>query len=436
MADATPAPREPNRSRPERPERPEAALARAMVATEYGLSEAYRRRAQGPTLTARLMEMLRDGWTVLMEALGASRSRQVAQPPPAPGRMEADLPAGPPQGVAAPAPVPVQWAPPAGPEEAAFREMARLQALAGQLSTRRYEAFEDAVLHLVRSDDKLRKTYEESPETIPAIARYAANAQTRELLREGDGGRARGERRDPEVRTAPDRTALERFERPAPPSTPAREQREQRDQQARQERRREASPEPPREPRLRDMGDGQRLSYDAHAFAAAQDAERARREEVPGWEVPSATQDSPPQNRGGELAYDALPFAVAAEERRARREQSTERDGTERRDGREAPATPPDPQRTASPEPVSPLSPSSPVSSLGFDRPTDAVRPVSPASSALVEPPRALLGERGLRAARDGFESRDGQSPRRAADPPAAKVHRPAPAPTAQGPTR
>ncbi|MEU1299040.1 hypothetical protein [Streptomyces shenzhenensis] len=431
MADATPAPREPNRSRPERPE---VALARAMVATEYGLSAAHRARAEGPTLAERLMERVRDGWAVVMEALGVSRSRRVGQPPPAPGRMAAGLPGGPPQWGPAAAPVPsapARWAPPAGPEEAAFREMGRLQALAKQLSPRRYEAFEDAVLHLVRTDGRLGKVYEKSPETIPAIARYVANAQTRELLREGDGDRAGAERTDPEVRAARERTARERFERPAPPPVPAQEQ------QGQQEQRQEVPPEPPEESRLRDVDDGQGRSYDAHAFAAAEEAERAKREEAPGREVPAATDESRLWSVGGEPAYEALPFAVAAEEQRAWREQSSERDDRERRDGRETPAPPSDPQRPASPEPVSPLSPVSPLGSPGLGLPAGTGRPAGPVSPVVAEPPRALLGDRGLRAARDGFESRDGRPPRRTADSPsAATVHRPAPARTAKGPTR
>ncbi|MEU6605092.1 hypothetical protein ABZ922_08500 [Streptomyces shenzhenensis] len=408
-----------------------------MVATEYGLSAAHRSRAEGPTLAERLVEMVRDGWAVVMEALGASRSRRVGQPPPSPGRTAADLPGGPPQWgpAAAPAPsAPARSAPPAGPEEAAFQEMSRLQALTKQLPPRRYEAFEDAVLHLVRADDRLGKVYEESPESIPAIARYAANAQTRELLREGDGDRAGAERTDPEVRAARERTARERFERPAPPPVPAQEQQGQRGQQ---EQWQEVSPEPPEESRLRDVGDGPGRFYDAHAFAAAEEAERAKREETPGREVPATTDASRLWSVGGELVHEALPFAVAAEEQRAWREQSSERDDRERRDGRETPASPSDPQRPASPEPVSPLSPASPVGSPGLGLPAGTDRPTGPVSPVVAEPPRALLGDRGLRAARDGFEARDGQPPRRTADSPsAATVHRPAPARTAKGPTR
>jgi hypothetical protein len=46
------------------------------------------------------------------------------------------------------------------------------------------EEFEDAVLHLLRSNAGFRRAYDRSPESMPHVTRYAGNAHERELLRE------------------------------------------------------------------------------------------------------------------------------------------------------------------------------------------------------------------------------------------------------------
>ncbi|TJZ97947.1 hypothetical protein [Actinacidiphila oryziradicis] len=46
------------------------------------------------------------------------------------------------------------------------------------------EVFEDAVLQLVRTKDKIRKAYENSPASVPYVTTYAGNAYERELSRE------------------------------------------------------------------------------------------------------------------------------------------------------------------------------------------------------------------------------------------------------------
>ncbi|MFC8429643.1 hypothetical protein [Streptomyces sp. NPDC057253] len=48
--------------------------------------------------------------------------------------------------------------------------------------TLEHEAFENEIMRLVMSDEKWKEAYEKYPERIPTVARYAANAQVRELL--------------------------------------------------------------------------------------------------------------------------------------------------------------------------------------------------------------------------------------------------------------
>ncbi|MFC8675408.1 hypothetical protein ACFUEN_22385 [Streptomyces griseorubiginosus] len=48
--------------------------------------------------------------------------------------------------------------------------------------TLEHEAFENEIMRLVMSDERWKEAYEKYPERIPTVARYAANAQVRELL--------------------------------------------------------------------------------------------------------------------------------------------------------------------------------------------------------------------------------------------------------------
>ncbi|MGW1722208.1 hypothetical protein ACWCQK_04615 [Streptomyces sp. NPDC002306] len=72
---------------------------------------------------------------------------------------------------------------PAAAEQAAIDRMAGVMDRVQRLSADQLKAFEDAVLHLVRSDDKLRGAFEGDPLSLPpAIARFAVSAHAREAL--------------------------------------------------------------------------------------------------------------------------------------------------------------------------------------------------------------------------------------------------------------
>ncbi|MFE2299437.1 hypothetical protein ACFXAW_14705 [Streptomyces sp. NPDC059445] len=70
---------------------------------------------------------------------------------------------------------------PAGPVHAG---LALLEQRILRLPTPEREAFEDAVLDLVRNNRKYREAFEKSPESMPLVARCATNAYERELARE------------------------------------------------------------------------------------------------------------------------------------------------------------------------------------------------------------------------------------------------------------
>ncbi|MFF7052877.1 hypothetical protein ACFY94_31460 [Streptomyces griseorubiginosus] len=80
------------------------------------------------------------------------------------------------------------------PEESALLTIAQ-EGARGQLAhaertggpgwtnpTLEHEAFENEIMRLVMSDERWKEAYEKYPERIPTVARYAANAQVRELL--------------------------------------------------------------------------------------------------------------------------------------------------------------------------------------------------------------------------------------------------------------
>ncbi|MFD7878892.1 hypothetical protein ACFV5G_33165 [Streptomyces sp. NPDC059766] len=72
---------------------------------------------------------------------------------------------------------------PSDAEQAAIDRMAGLMDRIQRLPADELKAFEDAVLHLVRSDDKLRRAFEADPLSLPpAIARFAVSAHSREAL--------------------------------------------------------------------------------------------------------------------------------------------------------------------------------------------------------------------------------------------------------------
>ncbi|MDH6218469.1 hypothetical protein M2283_005801 [Streptomyces pseudovenezuelae] len=102
----------------------------------------------------RLRTRLADEWRLLIDSLIEAAIGASAIPSPPPSHQ------------------------PVSPREPGIQETVR------QLLALEPEAFEDAILHLVRTDEKLKRTYDRAPIDIPDIAHYANNAYLRELQRE------------------------------------------------------------------------------------------------------------------------------------------------------------------------------------------------------------------------------------------------------------
>ncbi|MGI5366465.1 hypothetical protein [Streptomyces iakyrus] len=187
----------PNRNRPVE-ERPEAALAHELIRTEYRLREGRRGTgrdaADTPGAWSRLAERLRR----LVDRL-SGRYRAGAGGPDA-GAAGSGQPE--PAQTTAPARTPGDAPSPEGAGPSAHPDVVRLERRIGRLPTLRHEAFEDAVLHLLRSEERFRKAYERSPESMPTVARYAANAHMREALRESSADAGPQQRASPRVGTS------------------------------------------------------------------------------------------------------------------------------------------------------------------------------------------------------------------------------------------
>ncbi|MGA5203721.1 hypothetical protein [Streptomyces variegatus] len=199
MADDNAASPDRNRNRPAE-ERPEAALARDLIRTEYRLRDgrlgAGRDTADTPGAWRRLTERLRRLVDRLLgrdrAGVGGPDADSAGSWQPAPAQM--------------PARTSVDGPSPAAAGPSAHPDVVRLEQRIGRLSPLRHEAFEDAVLHLLRTDDRWRKAFERSPESMPAVARYATEAHLREALREtspATGPREPASTREDLSRTAP-----------------------------------------------------------------------------------------------------------------------------------------------------------------------------------------------------------------------------------------
>ncbi|MCF3136844.1 hypothetical protein [Streptomyces olivochromogenes] len=166
-------------------EHPEVELAQGLVRAELALREARRGGAELDALWAQVAEELRRLWD---RFTGRSQPMPAGPDASLAGRPEADsfgrAPSAPSLG--GPAPTPPMTAGPrprSGAEASAHQELARLEQRIDQLPPAVRTAFEDAVLDLVRSDSRLKAAFEQSPESIPTVAKYAVNAQLRESLR-------------------------------------------------------------------------------------------------------------------------------------------------------------------------------------------------------------------------------------------------------------
>ncbi|CAL9614561.1 hypothetical protein SUDANB108_05729 [Streptomyces sp. enrichment culture] len=172
----------PDRNRPAE-EPAEVRLARELIRTEYRLRDQRRRGEHGaadaPGARERLSRLVRRFLDRLSgRPSPAARDGAVAGWGAEPGGP------GQPDPARTFARAPAAGAPPQAATGAAHPDVARLERRIGRLPTLRHEAFEDAVLRLLRTDERWRTAFERSPESMPTVARYTANAHMREALRE------------------------------------------------------------------------------------------------------------------------------------------------------------------------------------------------------------------------------------------------------------
>ncbi|MFE0677874.1 hypothetical protein [Streptomyces sp. NPDC058867] len=162
-------------------ERPEARLAKDVAQADLALrnmrhGSAGNHPSDTDLLWAELVQELR-------RLLDRFKGRQGAPGMSAPNGAEASYA---PNGSYAPA---AQYSPTATPrqphpgEVAAQQYVAELHSNIDRLPRESRMAFEDAMLDLVRTDATVRAAFEQSPESIPTIAKYAVNAHHREALR-------------------------------------------------------------------------------------------------------------------------------------------------------------------------------------------------------------------------------------------------------------
>ncbi|MEY7978787.1 hypothetical protein AB8O53_21000 [Streptomyces pilosus] len=378
MADATPAPRRRNRLTKESPE---AGLARELISTEYRRRNERRRRAEGPDLATRAWRALRDMWRDLTgrsrggpPSYGADTgfpdgAAQEVRPVPGPP--------GPVPGLPGPVPGPPAGPPPP-PREGRDRALEGIVERIDRLPRERREAFEDAVLHLLRTDRKWRRAYDEDPAGMPWAARCANHAYEREVLREAPG--------------AADPGPAPRGEVPALGSADP-----------------DAGPPLPDGDALRtveeafDRAASRIRAADAEQFAAFR--ERFVRSAAGAGEAPEpSSPDAVLRGPGGnEAVYDGHAFTTVEEASRAAGPAPAEplsRPVSPAPSLPSPPASPPSRPVDAVSPPSSPVSsPAGPVSPPSSPVPVP-VRPVGSASPAAESAAPSLLGPEGLRAAR------------------------------------
>ncbi|MEU2980341.1 hypothetical protein ABZ678_26010 [Streptomyces hirsutus] len=330
-------------------------LARDLVTAEYRLQEEHRTVELARDLVTaeyRLRDEPRDNrrdrtnpenrWDRLTAALRRFMDRLVnrTRPGPSPDGEHYSSTAGREADRVAPqqpdqtdqSAVPVAQNPPErAPEQLAHPDMAHVESRIRELSQRQHKILEDAVLHLVRTDENVKRAFEESPESMPTVARYATNAYMRELQQENGVAPAN-------AATEALSNARDRWERTAP----------QEQSVAMPDRRGFGGPD------KNDMTDG----------LAFQEAERARSQ----WESAASSRTVLP-----DYAVGAQEFFAA--ERAAWGEQAEQADRS--RQARQSP------EGTPAPAPVSPVSSGSLISPVGREVLTNQPsRSPSPASGS------------------------------------------------------
>ncbi|MFJ6570687.1 hypothetical protein ACIQNU_25060 [Streptomyces sp. NPDC091292] len=222
MADSNSAPRQPPQPRRLTKAPPEIALAQRLFDTEYGVRNERRGGEDDLNLAERLWEALRETWRSLTG--GGSQSDgsqsdgswsdgawndgswrgQNQGMGPAGGGQERE-----PFGRGGYAPQPERQPQPSAFERASHPALAPLDRAIGRLSPREHEAFEDALLHMVRTEP-WKDVFGAHRAQMPMVDRYVANAHAREALRQSwqESVRARAQ-------SARQAAFEERFVRPA-----------------------------------------------------------------------------------------------------------------------------------------------------------------------------------------------------------------------------
>ncbi|WP_369043337.1 hypothetical protein [Streptomyces sp. Midd1] len=165
---------------PKQPDPPEVALARSLLTTEYAV------RGARPGSEARSGKG-QSAWDQLADELARFIDRLRGRSPSA-GGAPGGGGGGDTGGVGQAEPHAAQVmrsGPPQQPLSAGsmLSSRAAFEGTIDQLPPSAREAFEDAVLHLVRTEKKWKKAYDKAPAGMPSVAMYANNAYLRELRR-------------------------------------------------------------------------------------------------------------------------------------------------------------------------------------------------------------------------------------------------------------
>ncbi|MBQ0827518.1 hypothetical protein [Streptomyces tagetis] len=420
MADSRPVPREPNRLTRRRSA---AGLARDLLRAEWELSAGSRRGARGPDAGERLWRALRNAWRDLT---GRSR-RGYDRGGPAP--FDAGGDGGEPYGQGG-------YGQGAGGQPGygqggygqagavphnGGREPGELTRLRSEIDGRRrashreHEAFEDALMKLVVSSGTWRRRFERSPESMPLVAEYVANAHTRKALRDS----AREEAARQAARPAPLGARFVREAREARHDTPATTapvaERRSAEATSTEQGQRHRTPEPPSFGQERaDLLASSPPESLARWAAMTPDPVLSERLRVDA--LPEGSRLDPVD---GTQSYDALAFMAAP----------PEPSDPSRIDPATTPGNTPTGTPTTDltrPTPPTPPSPLTPAESLA---PSGPPVPVSP------EVPHALLSREGLRSAGETRGPREpSAAPRDTAAPTRPVVAGPARSPG--GPSR
>lgn len=167
------------KARPERPERPEVGLARTLLKTEYAVRGRREGSGTGSGSRGSAWDQLADELARFIDRL-RGRSPSGGGPSAGAGQETGGV------GQAEPNPSrPLEGGPPqqAVSARSMLSSRAAFEGTIAQLPPPAREAFEDAVLHLVRTEKKWKKAYDKAPADMPSVAMYANNAYLRELRR-------------------------------------------------------------------------------------------------------------------------------------------------------------------------------------------------------------------------------------------------------------